>query len=294
MSLLEGTNSPHFHNESIKTHSPLVKLSCGPGSEISFAPFNLNNNTHSRNNTNSLSNCASIQSIGPNQKLVLSGELFFDKQIIINTKGFEYGLRKKKDGHCYIGFSNSFDKNGKLLNDYIVALKGVNNAINDSKRLFEIVYDKNENLFVLNFLHKTLSLQRLITNEYEYYFEYFKNSTLIIGEFTLTVHPKKFNDKHTVEISVLFEGNVNTYSFIEYSMPITIGRKNCTIILKHDNISKVHAFIFYSIEKEKFYIKDNFSTNKTYLLLKEGDSFLIDNQCECKVEDTKFKINLIS
>ena len=88
MSLLEGTNSPHFHNESIKTHSPLVKLSCGPGSEISFAPFNLNNNTHSRNNTNSLSNCASIQSISPNQKLVLSGELFFDKQIIINTKGF--------------------------------------------------------------------------------------------------------------------------------------------------------------------------------------------------------------
>lgn len=229
-----------------------------------------------------------------NQKLILSGELFFDKQIIIDSQGFEYGLRKKKDGHCYIGLSNSYDRNGNLLNDYIVTLKGINNNSSDSKRLFEIVFDKNECVFVLNFLHKTLTLSRLIINEYEYYFEFFKDSTLIMGEFTLVVHPKKFNEKHTIEISVFFEGNVTNYSFLEYSMPITIGRKNCTIILKHDNISKVHAFIFYSKEKEKFYIKDNFSTNKTYLILKEGQSFQIENQCECKIQDTKFKVNIIN
>ena len=39
--------------------------------------------------------------IGP--KLLCSGELFFNKEIIINTEGMINGLRQKNDGQCFFG-----------------------------------------------------------------------------------------------------------------------------------------------------------------------------------------------
>ena len=311
--------SPKFYTQLSKNSQlSVMKNSCGPGSEISFGPLFNNvqtknkqdndtatSSTNNKNNNygNTLNKKSTVNSIDydDNTKrnimnklsLSLSGTLFFGSSITIKASGYENGLRGKQDGHCYIGFGNVIDRNGLLLIDYIASMKGIDeNHLKQNKRLFEIVFDKNQNTFLMNVLHKTLSINCILTNEDDYYFEYLKKTHLLIGDINLFVYPKKIKEKNILEITVANNFGESTYSFLEYSMPVTIGRKNCTIVLKQDNVSKVHAFIFFSKEKEKFFIKDNYSTNKTHLILKEGDTIPLDHNYDMKVGESDFKITL--
>ena len=307
--------SPKFYTQpSANSNLSVIKNSCGPGSEISFGPSQTpksnnpqtkgkSDSTNNCNNTNTLPKKNTINSVdfedntkrtkGNKMSLTLSGTLFFGSSITIKPTGYENGLRNKQDGHCYIGFGNVSDRNGVLLIDYIASMKGIDeNHLKQNKRLFEIVFDKNQRIFIMNVLHKTLSVNCILTNEDDYYFEYLKHTHLLIGDSSLFVFPKKLKEKNILEITVVGHLGESTYSFLEYSMPVTIGRKNCTIVLKQDNVSKVHAFIFFSKEKEKFFIKDNYSTNKTHLILKEGDSIPLEHNYDMKVGDSEFKINL--
>ena len=323
--LIKGINSPKFYSEISKHETPsIVHHTCGPGSEISFAPLisnsilsvqnsqkefpmNINNDNSPNNNTNTNNNGIRPHSLisSPSssfKKIILSGDLF-DKHILeIGPNGYEQGLRKKKDGHFYLGFVDYKDSNGNIANDYVLPstsqmLNNNNNnehTHNNCKRLFEIVYDKNDNIYLLNFLHRQLTMNCLII-EYDYYLDYFKNINILIGDVTLVFYAKKNNDKHSIEVIVNDKNNkVSNYSFLEYAMPVTLGRKNCTITLKHENVSKVHAFIFFSKEKGKFFIKDNFSTNKTYLILKEGDTLAINHSYDAKIGDKQLKIEYIN
>ena len=56
--------------------------------------------------------------IGP--KLLCSGELFFNKEIIINTEGMINGLRQKNDGQCFFGTKKVLDYKGISYNDFII------------------------------------------------------------------------------------------------------------------------------------------------------------------------------
>jgi hypothetical protein len=307
--------SPKFYTQpSANSNLSVIKNSCGPGSEISFGPSQTSksNNPQTKSKPDSINNCNNTNTLpkkntinsvdfedntkrtkGNKMSLILSGTLFFGSSITIKPTGYENGLRNKQDGHCYIGFGNVSDRNGLLLIDYIASMKGIDeNHLKQNKRLFEIVFDKNQRTFIMNVLHKTLSVNCILTNEDDYYFEYLKHTHLLIGDISLFVFPKKLKEKNILEITVVGHLGESTYSFLEYSMPVTIGRKNCTIVLKQDNVSKVHAFIFFSKEKEKFFIKDNYSTNKTHLILKEGDSIPLEHNYDMKVGESEFKINL--
>ena len=310
-------DSPKFYSEINKHETPdNARHTCGPGSEISFAPCrnnslisastsqkdlttNLNNenspNSNSNLNVSGISPQTKLSNSASMKKLILSGELFDKNSIVIGPNGYDRGLRKKKDGHFYLGFADYKDSNGNVANDYVLPFSRALDEDNyNCKRLFEIVYDKNDGIYLLNFLHRQLTMNCLII-EYDYYLEFFKYINILIGDVTLVFYAKKNNDKHSVEVTVNDKNNkTSNYSFLEYAMPVTIGRKNCTITLKHENVSKVHAFIFFSKEKGKFFIKDNFSTNKTYLILKDGDTLAINHSYDAKIGDKQISIEYIS
>lgn len=225
-----------------------------------------------------------------NDKLILSGDLFKNKTVVICQNGIENGLRKKKDGHCYFGTAAAVDRNGKMLNDYIVNLKEDDQECN---RLFEIVYDKMEMKFKLNFIHTTYSLFCEISSDYDFYFESYKNVNLLFGKINAMIYPKLVGDKNTIDISIVINGAVEHFSFWEYAMPITIGRTNCSINIKDKSISKTHGVLYFCREKQQFFFRDNNSTNKTHLILRKDDSCIIEHQMDCKIKDSKFNINLI-
>ena len=57
-------------------------------------------------------------------KLLLTGDLFFNKEIIINESGMSNSKRNKnknkKDGYTMFGLKNSMDISGQLNNDFII------------------------------------------------------------------------------------------------------------------------------------------------------------------------------
>ena len=135
-------DSPKFYSEINKHETPSnVRHTCGPGSEISFAPFANNslisaqtsqkdltahlNNENSPNSNSNFTNVGirpqSMLSTGSSvKKLILSGELFDKNSIVIGPNGYDRGLRKKKDGHFYLGFADYKDSNGNVANDYVL------------------------------------------------------------------------------------------------------------------------------------------------------------------------------
>ena len=52
-------------------------------------------------------------------KVLLSGELFFWKDIIISTNGLKNSLRKEKDDHVFFGVKNISNNSGEPFNDLI-------------------------------------------------------------------------------------------------------------------------------------------------------------------------------
>ena len=56
--------------------------------------------------------------IGP--KILLSGELFFGKELIITTNGMINGLRHKNDGLTFFGLKNITDYRGTYYNDFVI------------------------------------------------------------------------------------------------------------------------------------------------------------------------------
>ena len=111
-------DSPKFYSEMNKHETPSnARHTCGPGSEISFAPFTKNSlisaqasqkdltahlNNENSPNSNSNSNAGirprSMLSTGSSvRKLILSGELFDKNSIVVGPNGYDRGLRKKKE-----------------------------------------------------------------------------------------------------------------------------------------------------------------------------------------------------
>ena len=71
--------------------------------------------------------------IGP--KLLCSGELFFEKEIIITSEGMIDGLRKKKDCQTFFGIKDTTDYKGIYYNDFIINYKNENDIVK-KKRIF--------------------------------------------------------------------------------------------------------------------------------------------------------------
>jgi hypothetical protein len=229
--------------------------------------------------------------IGP--KLLCSGELFFEKEIIITSEGMIDGLRKKKDCQTFFGIKETTDYRGIYYNDFIINLKNENELVKQKEsstgRVFNISFQKKTRDFNLYMIHDSFIIYYEIND-----FVYFNNEKdyyLLLGNIFITIVTKKLNNIKGIDFEIEDEENENQlFSFNENDCPISIGRTNCKITISKPSISKVHGVIEFSKECNMFYYKDLGSTNGSILLIKEDDNFKLKGEMNFKLENISFKI----
>ena len=216
--------------------------------------------------------------IGP--KLLCTGELFFNQEIIINTEGMINSLRQKNDGQCFFGTKKVLDYRGISYNDFIINFQ------------FSGETQKKSKDYYLHVIHDSIIIYYEINNPV--YLENDKDYYLLIGNIFIVIFTKKIGTKKGFDFEIENEdGNNEIFSFTEDDVPISIGRSNCKIIIPKESISKDHAEIGYSNELQKFYYKDCNSTNGSTLLVKEDDNLLIQGEMNLKLENIPFNIMIL-
>ena len=231
-------------------------------------------------------------------KLLLSGELFFWKEIILQTNGIKNSLRKEKDDHVFFGLKNKSNYAGVMYNDLIINFfwhqEDIDIIETNTGRVFEIFYNKKSKDYTLRFLHPNLILYYKINNFV--YFNTGKEYYLLLGNVFMTINVKKSSPiEKTIIIQLEIENNKPIkYSFNQNQTPIKIGRVNSSEIpIISNSVSKRHGIIEYSKNSQSFYYKDMGSTNSTTLLIKDGDNLKIKGEMNFKLEDVPFKIQEI-
>ena len=95
-------------------------------------------------------------------KLLLTGDLFFGKEIIINDCGMVSSKRNKKDGYTVFGLNNSVDISGQLNSDFVINFKKDTDEIGKietkSGKVFEIKFNKERKEYTLYFINPYLYL----------------------------------------------------------------------------------------------------------------------------------------
>lgn len=106
------------------------------------------------------------------------------------------------------------------------------------------------------------------------YIEHSKRYYIQMSDVIISLKSNNDDKKITIKILNLKNENnneiKNKYIFDFNKAPITIGRNNCSINIEKNSISKVHLIINYDINVNQFFLRDNFSTNGSFVLLKNG------------------------
>ena len=235
--------------------------------------------------------------IDVNIKLILTGDLFFNKIIEIDKFGMKNSLRQKNDGITIFGYKDDHTMSNEPLFDYYLDLKIAKKEKSHKRHtrqgeVFEIFLDKKEKVFFLYFMHSSLLLYYKINNNI--FFDSDKDYYLILGDIFLTINVKKSinSNEKIINIQVEIEDEKpKKYTFEQKEVPIKIGRTNCTINIPKQSISKLHSIIEFS--NDNFVYKDAKSTNGSTLLIKEDDILKIKGEMSFKLEDLSFKIKEI-
>ena len=228
-------------------------------------------------------------------KLLISGELLFYKEIIIQTYGLKNTRRKQSDDHVYFGLKNQknpsscFNYNDIIIN--YVSCEQTESVETTTGRVFEIFYNKTSKDYTLKFLHPNLILYYKINNYV--YFNTGKEYYLLLGNVFITINVIK-NSPMEKAIVIQIENENNNYTFNQNQTPIKIGRTNNNDLpIYSQSISKRHGIIEFSNNIQSFYYRDLGSTNSSTLLIKENDNLKIKGIMNFKLDDTSFRIQEI-
>ena len=273
-------NNIHINSNDINANEEQKKK----GSSLSIHNLNLciNNNSSSH--------------IEAGSKLLLSGELFFYKEIILTIHGLKESLRKKTDDIVFFGLKKCVDYRGNSYNDFIINYKSKNDEIgndalgSNTGRIFKIYYNKKTKEYMLYFMHSSMILYYKINNFV--YFDSGKDYYLILGNIFLTIYVERItpNEKQ-INIQVELEKEKpKKYIFSQNQTPINIGRVNCDVVIPKSSVSKRHSIIDFSENSKTFYYKDLGSINGSTLIVKEDDYLKIKGEMNFKLEDIPFKI----
>ena len=236
-------------------------------------------------------------------KLLLTGDLFFGKELIINDCGLVNSKRNKKDGYTVFGLKNSVDISGNLNNDFIINFDRDQDEIGNIEattgKVFEIKFNKDKKEYTLYFINPYLYLYYKVNNFLYFYpnRDYF----LFVGKIFLFINIENKGNEKIINIQVdntcqTIENkkDINQkYTFSEKKSIIKIGRVNCDINIGEKCISKIHGIIEFSKINKKFYYKNMSYTNGTTLLIKKGDFLKIKGEMNFRLEDVAFKIQEI-
>ena len=241
-------------------------------------------------------------------KLLLTGDLFFGRELIITDTGLMNSKRNKKDGITVFGFKNSVDISGQFNNDFIINFNKPPedyenmdmdmNMDTESGKVFQIIFNKKSKDYFLYFINPYLYLYYKINN-YVYFYpkrDYF----IYVGKIFFSIDVQKEGNEQIINIQVdTYDNNANKneinkkYSFSQNKYIIKIGRVNCDINIPDKCISKLHGIIEFSKSNQKFYYKDMNSTNGTTLLIKKDDFLRLKGEMNFKLDDVTFKIQEI-
>ena len=303
-----NNNNTNINNTNINYSNIVV---CHEPKKHMSSSMLLNNNNNNKNmikDSNSKGTVLTLNDLvlnnqnqeicGMGAKLLLSGELFFWKEIIMQTNGIKNSLRKEKDDHVYFGIKNKMNYAGALYNDLIINYfwhqEDVEMIETNTCRVFEIYYNKKIKDYILKFLHPTLILYYKINNFV--YFTTGKEYFFLLGSVFMTIIVKKTSPiEKVIYIKIEIDNNNPIkYTFNQNQTPIKIGRINkCEIPIFNSSVSKRHGIIEYSKNSQSYYYKDMGSTNSSTLLIKEGDNLKIKGEMNFKLEDVPFKIQEI-
>lgn len=243
------------------------------------------------NSACSLVNCNCDHTASSYSKLCLTGTLFFNKQLVITSKGLTKSLRKKSDSRVYFGTSNAKDCSGTSYNDFIINTTELScmNA-SESGRVFEIAHNAKDNNYSLAVKHPHVNVMCHI----EHFF-FFKPDVVyhflfghVLVQFTMFSKQRSLSLEIRIESAPNDESEVHTVS--PYNTPIVIGRDNCDIVLRHKSVSKKHCTVMYSKVERGYYLKDEGSSNGLVLVLKERDSIVLKGSMTFRIGRSKFKI----
>ena len=227
-------------------------------------------------------------------KLKLYGELFSSNTLEIDKYGLKKSLKNKLDGITSFGIRNPNEPSIANSYDYIfdqeITDKINKNRKHNSSKVFDILLDKREKVYVLFFAHPSLLLYYKINHKLS--LEPDKDYYLILGSIFLSINIKKsIKIKINIEIELESEKS-KKYTFELKDMPVKIGRTHCNINIPKSSISKLHAII--DFENDIFFYKDEHSTNGSTLLIKEDDFLKLKGNMNFKLEDIPFVIEEIN
>lgn len=302
-------NSDFIHNQNISLFNNTFQI-LKNNQYISFSNMNifknnLNNRLFNSYFNSQLGKNSSFYFSGVNDKfdsnfkkiktrLKLTGELFANKTLEIDKFGLKRSLKKKLDGIISFGIKGQDELGLNNKYDYIfepsVVQKINKKRKHNDGKVFDILLDKREKVFVLFYSHPSLLLYYKITNKLN--LECDKDYYLILGTIFLSINIKK-SLKVKINIEVELENEKSQkYSFEIKDLPIKIGRSHCNINIPKPSVSKLHSSIDY--ENDNFFYKDENSTNGSTLLIKEDDFLKLRGKMSFKLEDMAFNIREIN
>ena len=298
--IIDNNISSTQNNTSLLLKHESTKEKTEPNKKKENEIKNKNNSNHNKNIFSTQISFSNFEdnkeeiSSPPTKKILLTGDLFFNKELIITQSGLINGRRKKNDNQTFFGITEGNDYSGTPYNDYIINLPKENN---DEKipngRIFGISYSKktqNYQLYILN-------------NNYYIYYEirdslYFFNNKeylFLLGRTFLTVTQKEINKIKFIEIKMESEDDLSIdpnkiLTFNIQDTPITIGRISSKIIINSTCVSKQHAIIEYNKDEATFLYKDLQSTNGSILIMKDDDIIKLNGFMKFKLNDILFNI----
>ena len=229
------------------------------------------------------------------KKLLLTGELFFNKELIITHYGLINSRRKKNDNQTFFGITEGNDYTGTPYNDFIINLQNENNEekIPNNGRIFGISHSKKTHDYQLYILNGNYYIYYEIRDSL--YFFNNKDYLFLLGRTFLTITQKDINKVKSLEIKMESEddNNIDPNKILNFNIndcPITIGRINSKININSTCISKQHAVIEFNEEEGKFLFKDLQSTNGSILIMKDDDVIKLNGFMKFKLNDILFNI----
>ena len=259
-------------NEAVNKYSDSV---------ITFSNLKVKENKHNKRVLDTL--------VIGSKEIILDGEMFFHKQIVIDKLGIKNDIRTERKGITIFGICDDInDQNTGIDFNLNLSKKKLKNKKEKNIPLFKIEYIKNDENYVLALVNKEIKMQLYIDSDF--IIENNSNLDFMIGKIQIAIKSPVHQKDELFSVEV--EGKIYQYNKIK-DCPITIGRSNTHIIIKNSSISKTHAIIEYNEEHGTISIKDNGSTNGTYFILGHKYPYIyILSDLTMKLFESKFTIKL--
>ena len=152
--------------------------------------------------------------------------------------------------------------------------------INKSLSLFCIQYNKTSNNYILTSFTDEIFFALEIWSNKNFYLENSKRYYVQLSDIIISIFPNNIDKNITIKLLNLQseEKGKNKYILDCNTLPITIGRNGCSININKTSISKVHLLINFDANRNQFFIRDNFSTNGSLILLKKGKDIKLEDK----------------